>query len=118
MTSEELIKVERYLRGLFQLPSIRVRGRPRKDDSAEVYIGEEFIGVLFKDEEKAQRKVKKEAVKDEDAVADAEDEIEDIETDDDAVEDEADDTFLEDEEEDGGDMTNIVGGRSGEADET
>ena len=50
MTSEELIKVERYLRGLFQLPSIRVRGRPRKDDSAEVYIGEEFIGVLFKDE--------------------------------------------------------------------
>ncbi|MCC2110823.1 MAG: DUF3126 family protein [Hyphomicrobiales bacterium] len=51
MTSEELIKVERYLRGLFQLPSIRVRGRPRKDDSAEVYIGEEFIGVLFKDEE-------------------------------------------------------------------
>ena len=76
------------------------------------------VGVLFKDEEKAQRKVKKEAVKDEDAVADAEDEIEDIETDDDAVEDEADDTFLEDEEEDGGDMTNIVGGRSGEADET
>lgn len=51
MTSEELIKVEKYMRSLFQLPSIRVRGRPRKEDSAEVYIGEEFIGVLFKDEE-------------------------------------------------------------------
>jgi len=28
-----------------------VRRRPRKDDSAEVYIGDEFIGVLFKDDE-------------------------------------------------------------------
>ena len=25
--------------------------RPKKDDSAEVYIGEEFIGVLFLDDE-------------------------------------------------------------------
>ncbi len=25
--------------------------RPKKDDSAEVYIGEEFIGVLFVDDE-------------------------------------------------------------------
>ena len=25
--------------------------RPKKDDSAEVYIGEEFIGVIFLDDE-------------------------------------------------------------------
>jgi hypothetical protein len=35
----------------FELPSIQVKGRPQKDDSAEVYIGDEFIGVLFRDVE-------------------------------------------------------------------
>jgi hypothetical protein len=35
----------------FELPSIQVKKRPQKDDSAEVYIGDEFIGVLFRDEE-------------------------------------------------------------------
>ena len=75
------------------------------------------VGVLFKDEEKSPRKSKKEAVvKDEEAVAEASEEIADIETED-AVEEEADDTFLEDEEEDGGDMTNIVGGGRGEDEE-
>jgi uncharacterized protein (TIGR02300 family) len=70
------------------------------------------VGVLFKDEEKAPRKAKKEAEK-EDEADEVEGEIEDIE-DDDSVDDAADDTFLEDEEEDGGDVTNIVGGRGGD----
>jgi hypothetical protein len=48
---EELQKLTQYLRMKFELPSIQVRRRPQKDDSAEVYIGEEFIGVLFRDEE-------------------------------------------------------------------
>jgi hypothetical protein len=34
---------------------IRVVPRPRKDDSAEVYIGEEFIGVLSVDDEDEDR---------------------------------------------------------------
>jgi len=29
--------------------------RPKKDDSAEVYIGDEFIGVLFVDDEDDDR---------------------------------------------------------------
>jgi hypothetical protein len=29
--------------------------RPKKDDSAEVYLGEEFIGVLFVDDEDDER---------------------------------------------------------------
>ena len=33
------------------MPEMQVKARPIKDDSAEVYIGEEFIGVLFRDEE-------------------------------------------------------------------
>ena len=51
MDRAEIQKLENYLRKTFQLPSMGVRARPRKDDSAEVYIGDEFIGVIFKDEE-------------------------------------------------------------------
>lgn len=51
MKIEELKKVESYLRRLFSNPSIAVKARPRKDDSAEVFIGEEFIGVIYKDDE-------------------------------------------------------------------
>jgi hypothetical protein len=47
----ELAKIERFLRRTFANHSIRVVPRPRKDDSAEVYVGEEFIGVLFLDDE-------------------------------------------------------------------
>lgn len=51
MTREEILKVENYLRKTFRLDTIEVRQRPTKDDSAEVYIGDEFIGVLFRDED-------------------------------------------------------------------
>ena len=47
----EIRKIEGYLRRLFGNAKIRVVPRPKKDDSAEVYIGEEFIGVLFVDDE-------------------------------------------------------------------
>ena len=30
-------------------------GRPKKTDSAEVYVGEEFLGVLFVDDEDGDR---------------------------------------------------------------
>ncbi|WP_299481302.1 DUF3126 family protein [uncultured Roseibium sp.] len=51
MKPDEIRKIEAYLRMKFELSSIQVRARPRKDDSAEVYIGEEFIGVIFRDDE-------------------------------------------------------------------
>ena len=35
----------------FQNPQLKVKARPRKDDSAEVYIGDEFLGIVFKDED-------------------------------------------------------------------
>jgi hypothetical protein len=52
---QEIRKIENYLRQLFGNARIRVVPRPRKDDSAEVYIGEEFIGVLFVDDEDEDR---------------------------------------------------------------
>ncbi len=45
---------EAYLRRRFDSDRIRVVARPRKKDSAEVYIGEEYIGVLFFDEKEAR----------------------------------------------------------------
>ena len=51
----EMAKVERYLRQTFANHSLRVVGRPKKTDSAEVYVGEEFVGVLFVDDEDGDR---------------------------------------------------------------
>ena len=51
MKREEILRLESYLRKLFQLQTIEVRQRPGKDDSAEVYIGDEFIGILFRDDD-------------------------------------------------------------------
>ncbi len=51
MTREEIVRLETYLRKTFQLETIEVRQRPNKDDSAEVYIGDEFIGVMFRDDD-------------------------------------------------------------------
>jgi hypothetical protein len=50
-----MAKIERYLRQTFANHSIRVVARPKKTDSAEVYIGEEFIGVLYVDDEDEDR---------------------------------------------------------------
>ncbi len=52
---QEIRKLESYMRGLFGNAKLRVVPRPRKDDSAEVYLGEEFIGVLFVDDEDDER---------------------------------------------------------------
>lgn len=51
MKREEIVRLERYLRKTFRLDTIEVKQRPKKDDSAEVYIGDEFIGILFRDDE-------------------------------------------------------------------
>ena len=44
-----------YLRNKFDNQNIRVVVRPKKTDSLEVYIGDEFIGVLFLEIEKGKR---------------------------------------------------------------
>ena len=55
MNKTELAEVERYLRQTFANHSLRVVARPKKEDSAEVYVGDEFIGVLFLDDEDGDR---------------------------------------------------------------
>ncbi len=55
MDVAEIRKLDAYLKKLFGNARIRVVPRPKKEDSAEVYVGEEFIGVLFVDDEDDER---------------------------------------------------------------
>ncbi|GGD07107.1 hypothetical protein GCM10011342_14900 [Aquisalinus flavus] len=54
MQETEIAKLQLYLRRRFNDENLSVRDRANKDDSAEVYIGDEFIGVLFKDEDEGE----------------------------------------------------------------
>lgn len=51
LDKNELDKLQTYMRRALQSPNLEVRARPRKTDSAEVYVADEFVGVLFKDDE-------------------------------------------------------------------
>lgn len=51
MTKDELAKLQTYLRKTFGTKNLTVRARPKKDDSAEVYVGDDFLAVLFREEE-------------------------------------------------------------------
>lgn len=54
MDATEIAKLQTYLRKLFRLDTVEVMRRPKKDDSVEVNIGGEFVGVIFKDEEEGE----------------------------------------------------------------
>ena len=48
---EEIRKLDAYFKRTFQNPRLEVKARPRKEDSAELYIGDEFLGLVYKDED-------------------------------------------------------------------
>ncbi|QRM55555.1 DUF3126 family protein [Sinorhizobium sp. BG8] len=50
MKPEEVRKLEAYLKRNLNKDLV-VKARPRKDESAEVYLADEFLGVIFRDDE-------------------------------------------------------------------
>ncbi|PHR59255.1 MAG: hypothetical protein COA47_09845 [Robiginitomaculum sp.] len=50
MTDEEIQKLQVHLCKRLN-PSLVLRRRGKKDDSVEAYVGDEFLGILFKDDE-------------------------------------------------------------------
>ncbi|MEO0637202.1 MAG: DUF3126 family protein [Pseudomonadota bacterium] len=54
MKRNEIEKLQAYFRRTFGNDQLVVKPRPRKDDSAEVFLGEDFIGVLFRDEDEGE----------------------------------------------------------------
>jgi predicted PilT family ATPase len=49
-TAPDIKKLDAYLKRKFDNERVRVVARQRKTDSAEVYVGDEYIGVVFFDE--------------------------------------------------------------------
>lgn len=54
MTFSEIEKLQKYLRETFGNPSIKINKREQSDDSAEVSLGSEFIGVVYRDEDEGE----------------------------------------------------------------
>lgn len=48
---EQIRKLDAYFKRTFQNPQLQVKARPRKDDSCELYLGEEFLGIIYKDDD-------------------------------------------------------------------
>lgn len=48
---KERAKLETYLRARFGASGLVVKPKGRSKDSAEVYIGDEFVGTLSRDDE-------------------------------------------------------------------
>ena len=49
MKKEEVAKLQTYLRKTFGATTLEVRPQPKKDDMAEVFIGDEFIATLYRE---------------------------------------------------------------------
>ena len=55
MTHAEIIKLQKFLQQKFGNRNIDVRPRDKKDDSVEVYLGDEFLGLIYIDDEDGDR---------------------------------------------------------------
>lgn len=51
MDRSTLKKIEGFFRQKFNNKKLKIEGRANKDDSADVLIEDEFIGVVFEDNE-------------------------------------------------------------------
>jgi len=54
VTEIEVQKLQKYLRSKFNNNNFRLVSRIKAQDSLEVYLGEEFIGTLYRDEEEGE----------------------------------------------------------------
>ncbi|MDX2203844.1 MAG: DUF3126 family protein [Hyphomicrobiaceae bacterium] len=51
MNPQDMVKLQNYLRKVFGAKTLSVRARPKIKDSAEVYVGDEFVGTITVDED-------------------------------------------------------------------
>ena len=51
MDDKDAKRIEAHLKRTFGNAGLALKARPKQKDSAEVYIGEEFIGVVYQDED-------------------------------------------------------------------
>ena len=51
MNDTDIQKVQAHLQRTFGNAKIVLKPRPKQKDSVEVYVGEEFVGLVYKDED-------------------------------------------------------------------
>lgn len=51
MDKKEIQRLENYLKKTFGATTLNLRPQPKKTDMAEVFIGDEFIATLYREEE-------------------------------------------------------------------
>ncbi|MCK0069337.1 MULTISPECIES: DUF3126 family protein [Kordiimonas] len=54
MSPQEIAKLETYLQDKFDNSNIKLMQRPKAKDSVEMMIGDEFIGVAYRDEDEGE----------------------------------------------------------------
>ncbi len=54
MTPNEIARLQAYLQGKFNNNMIKLIRRPKAGDSVEMMLGEEFIGVIYKDDDEGE----------------------------------------------------------------
>ena len=51
MNEKDAKRIEAHLKRTFANSQIALKPRPKQKDSCEVYVGEEFVGVVYQDED-------------------------------------------------------------------
>jgi len=46
-----MVRIQNYMRKVFGTKTLSVRAQPKIKDSAEVYVGDDFVGTLTVDDE-------------------------------------------------------------------
>jgi len=54
MNKEEITKLDAYFKRTFRNQEFQVQARPQKKDSCELYLGEEFLGLIYRDEDEGE----------------------------------------------------------------
>ncbi|PSM20177.1 MULTISPECIES: DUF3126 family protein [Nitratireductor] len=54
MKPDEIRKLDAYFKRTFSNPQLQVKARPRKDDSCELYLEDEFLGIIYRDEDEGE----------------------------------------------------------------
>ena len=54
MTDDELNNIKNYLNKVFKTQEFIVKKRKSIDDSCEIYLGEEFLGLIYKDNDEGE----------------------------------------------------------------
>lgn len=55
MNHPEIIKLQTFLQRKFNNRNLDVRPRQKQNDSVEVYLGDEFLGLIYVDDEDGDR---------------------------------------------------------------